>query len=516
MPIFSSDRFSLRNKILVTVITLTLILCTAMFAMYYFDSKDKTVNSYVSKARAVVLASESAREEMEDKWKAGVFKLEDLKKWGLEGKIDKILKTIPVVTAWNVTMKKSDLGDYTFKVPKFYPRNPENQPTPQEAEVIEKIKNENLEELYIIDKASNSIKYFRPVKLTESCLICHGDPALSETLWGNDKGLDPTGAKMENWKAGEIHGVFEVVQSLSKADKELLKSLGSAAFLVFVSIAAFIAVLIFIIVKTVEGPVRRITEAVNEGSDQVSTASGEVSLSSQRLAESSSVQVEKIQDVYSNLEDIKKMTENNALNTEEVDRLARSAGDSADKSSESIEKMVDAVHKIKATSDETVKILKIIDEIAFQTNILSLNAAVEAARAGEAGRGFEVVAQEVRKLAGRSSEAAKNTALLLEESRINADSGVRVSMEVKKAQEEIKDKVEKVSHLASEVNTAGKGQVSSISKISDAINDINNFTQSNAATAEQAAAASEELSAQSESMKSLAAGLFDIVKGKKQ
>jgi len=121
---------------------------------------------------------------------------------------------------------------------------------------------------------------------------------------------------MENWKAGEIHGVFEVVQSLSKADKELLKSLGSAAFLVFVSIAAFIAVLIFIIVKTVEGPVRRITEAVNEGSDQVSTASGEVSLSSQRLAESSSVQVEKIQDVYSNLEDIKKMTENNALNTE--------------------------------------------------------------------------------------------------------------------------------------------------------------------------------------------------------
>lgn len=106
MPIFSSDRFSLRNKILVTVITLTLILCTAMFAMYYFDAQNRTVNSYVSKARAVVLASESAREEMEDKWKAGVFKLEDLKKWGLEGKIDKILKTIPVVTAWNVTMKK--------------------------------------------------------------------------------------------------------------------------------------------------------------------------------------------------------------------------------------------------------------------------------------------------------------------------------------------------------------------------------------------------------------------------
>lgn len=510
------NEISLRNKILFTTILLTLVLVAIIFIFYFFDVKQKTINSYVSKARSVVLASESAREEMEDKWKSGLFELSKLKEWGIMGDVDKILKTIPVVTAWNTTMKKADLGGYEFKVPKFFSRNPKNKPDEKEAEVLKKIKKENLSEYFFIDKDNNTIRYFRPVKLSESCLICHGDPANSQTLWGNDKGLDPTGAGMENWKAGEIHGAFEVVQSLDQADKELLNTLLMAFGIILMGIIVYIFILAALIIRTVEKPITVVTDSVNEGSSQVSIASSEVSNSSQRLAASTSVQVEKIMEVNQTLDNIKGMTENNAKSAGEVDSLAKQAGVFAEKSSVSIGKMIDAVKKIKNTSDETVKILKSIEDIAFQTNILSLNAAVEAARAGEAGRGFEVVAEEVRKLAKRSSEAARSTAILLEESQKNADAGVQVSIEVKESQDEIKGSVDQVTIIASEVNMASKSQVDGISKISHAIVEINNFTEENAATSEEVAAASEELSAQAESLKSLAGDLFEIVKGKRE
>ena len=508
------NEISLRNKILFTSIFLTLILLFIIFIFYFMDVKRKTISSYVSKARSVVLASESAREEMEDKWSSDLFELSKLKKWGDNGDIDKILKTIPVVTAWNTTMKKAKLGDYEFRVPKFFARNPKHKPDEKEALVLKKIKKENLEEYYFLDPDNNTIRYFRPVKLSESCLICHGDPENSAVFWGNDQGLDPTGMKMENWKAGEIHGAFEVIQSLDKADKEFIQTLITAFLLIGIGICFYVLVLALLIIRTIEKPITIVTDSVNEGSSQVSVASSEVSKSSQRLAESTSVQVEKIMEVNQTLVNIKDLTENNAKSSEEVDKLAKEAGVSAEKSFISVEKMIDAVNKIKNTSDETVKILKSIEDIAFQTNILSLNAAVEAARAGEAGRGFEVVAEEVRKLAGRSSDAAKNTALLLEESQKNAEAGVKVSEEVKSSQNEIKESVDQVTLIASEVNMASKSQVEGITTISDAIVEINNFTEENAATAEEAAAASEELSAQAESLKGLASDLFQIVKGK--
>jgi methyl-accepting chemotaxis protein len=168
---------------------------------------------------------------------------------------------------------------------------------------------------------------------------------------------------------------------------------------------------------------------------------------------------------------------------------------------------------IKRSSDSTSKIVKTIDEIAFQTNLLALNAAVEAARAGDAGKGFAVVAEEVRNLAQRASEAARNTAALIEGSVKNADQGVHVSSETAKALREVTASAKKVSDLISEIAAASKEQSQGIEQVATAVAQMNQVTQSTAASAEESASASEGLKAQVEQVDGIIQELITIVGG---
>ncbi|MGV1100656.1 methyl-accepting chemotaxis protein [Thiovibrio sp. JS02] len=508
-------QWSLRGKIVLVGVCLPTILIVILFRLYAAESREKTVQSFTDKARAICLTAESTRQEMEAKWELGLFTAEKLREMAELGQRDKVLAAVPVVSAWNAAMRKAKEGGYTFKVPKFHPRNPKNEPDPLEAKALKLMGEQNLDEYYEIDPAMNAVRYFRAVRLSETCMLCHGDPQTSQALWGNSQGVDPTGGPMENWKVGEIHGAFEVIQSLTEADKRLSDSLRKGSQLVVLGLiimaVLFATLVIRIVANSVIKPISRVISDLTRGADNLLDAANQVSSASNELADGATRQAASLEETSSALEEVSSMSKQNAENVNQTSRMAESARSSAEVAQNSMVKMTDAIGSIKKSSDQTAIIMKTIDEIAFQTNLLALNAAVEAARAGEAGAGFAVVAEEVRSLALRSAEAAKQTAQLIEESQKNADNGVAAAAEVKEILGTIVDGVKKVSNLAREITVASDEQAVGVNQINLAVSEVDKVTQANAAISEEAASASEELSGQAKELNALVHSLAGIV-----
>jgi methyl-accepting chemotaxis protein len=244
-------------------------------------------------------------------------------------------------------------------------------------------------------------------------------------------------------------------------------------------------------------------QQVTEATEQVTSAGGQISSGSQSLAQGANEQASSLEEVSSSLEEMASMTKQNADNANQAKGLAAESDTNAKAGAEAMDRMSNAINRIKESSDQTAKIVKTIDEIAMQTNLLALNAAVEAARAGEAGRGFAVVAEEVRNLAQRSAQAAKNTADMITESVKNADDGVKIATEVSQSFETIAGSAKKVNDLIAEIAAASQEQSSGIEQINTAVAQMDKVTQQNAANSEESASAAEELSSQAEELKNM-------------
>ncbi len=236
---------------------------------------------------------------------------------------------------------------------------------------------------------------------------------------------------------------------------------------------------------------------VNMAAEQVASAGQQIASGSQALAQGSSEQAASLEQISGSLQEMTASAAHSARSARDARTLTETTRESVAQGTASMERLCDAMEKIRQSSDQTARIVKTIDEIAFQTNLLALNAAVEAARAGDAGKGFAVVAEEVRSLALRSAEAAKNTTVLIEDAVLNARNGVVLNGEVMSRLGEIDRQVRQVNEVVSQIATAGEQQSEGVRQINQAVNALNGVTQQVAANAEESASASEELAGQS-------------------
>ena len=242
---------------------------------------------------------------------------------------------------------------------------------------------------------------------------------------------------------------------------------------------------------------------IRSSSDQVSTGAAQVASGAQMLAQGATEQAASIEQLSSSVSEIANMTRENSKMADRAASLATMIMGSASKGSRQMDEMILAVKDINEASNSIGKIIKTIDDIAFQTNILALNAAVEAARAGQHGKGFAVVAEEVRNLAAKSAEAAKETGSMIQNSMEKAELGARIAGETAESLSEIVSGISESSGLMSEIANASETQSVGINQVNIGIDQVAQVVQQNAATAEQSAAASEQMSAQSTMLKEL-------------
>jgi methyl-accepting chemotaxis protein len=258
---------------------------------------------------------------------------------------------------------------------------------------------------------------------------------------------------------------------------------------------------------------RDLAVTLDQGATQTASAASQVSAASQNLSSGASEQAASVEETSASLEEMSSITRSTADNAEKAKALAGEAHAVAQAGSRTMVEMNQAMAAIDTSSAEVAKIVKNIDEIAFQTNILALNAAVEAARAGEAGAGFAVVADEVRSLAQRSAAAAKETADKIEAAIASSRNGSRSCAKVGESLRQIAEKVSATDALVGEIATAAREQAQGIEQINTAITQMEQVTQSNSASAEESASAAEELDAQAASLKDMVGQLRQLVGG---
>ncbi|MDD3428837.1 MAG: methyl-accepting chemotaxis protein [Oscillospiraceae bacterium] len=242
---------------------------------------------------------------------------------------------------------------------------------------------------------------------------------------------------------------------------------------------------------------------IGQAAEQVASGSGQVAGGAQALSQGAAQQASSVQQLAATIEEISNQIKLTAQKTQEAEGAVIQTDGEISDSYLKMQELIAAMEQINSASAEIGKIIKTIEDIAFQTNILALNAAVEAARAGAAGKGFAVVADEVRNLAGKSAEAAKNTTVLIENSISAVEKGTAMANATANSLQTVVESSKVIAGVIEEISVFANDQADAVTQVSQGVEQVNGVVQTNSATAEESAAASEELNGQAQMLKNL-------------
>ncbi|QDV24004.1 methyl-accepting chemotaxis protein [Aureliella helgolandensis] len=541
---------SLRSK-LISLVSLQLI-CLGLGFMWMFRSvvQSDARQDAADQSRQIIDLAESVRTRVAHNWRTGIYTQEQVAGWAQAGETERVLSSLPIMAAREILSERALTSGYSFKLPHLNPRNPDNTPDEVEVKVLKRFSNSaSAEDYYEFDTAMNAIRYFRPIHLTEDCMICHGDAKNSQKYWGNAEGIDGTGFPMDNLAIGASYGAYEVIQSMDRADAKVAQATLRGFGMVGVAIIVSCAVLAWLLNKSLLNPLRNASlafsrlvagdlkhEIVVESNDEVGQLQAGINTMTQRMRAM-------IQSFRSNSDELGKVSTSLGQTADSVGMAAmntstrsQSVSTAAEEMSQSLQSIRTSLSTVSSTVQEVAAascqvmsnaenvaintersariaqdaealaadggqrikqlesaangigdIISVIKDIAEQTNLLALNATIEASRAGEAGKGFAVVAAEVKQLAGQTAEATR-------EIRRRIESIQTISQQVVDAIREIATVVESVSRCTSETSHAVSEQKETITKVTRQLAAAAEITRTVASGVDETVLAAQEVS----------------------
>lgn len=539
------NKASIKTKVILITVAGPVVIA-ALFAWQRVDDmRSSAIKNIEDKSKAIVLMAEATRNQMARKLELGIIKPFDIIEPSL------VVEAVPVVTALQTAAVNAEKAGYRFRAPKVNPRNPENTPTPDELEILNELKRDNLTDKIIISE--NDVRYFKPIKLTQDCLFCHGEPKGTK---------DPTGGTREGWEVGQIHGAFEIISSLEATNASIRTAKINIILITLGLLAAILLTAWWLLQKNVISPLREAADYIDtiargdltqkcdiKSEDEfgkIATALGNMTEnlrtmirdigSSSNLLNNESVDLGKsavqyaegakdlsdrsmsvaaaAEEMSANMQNVAAATEEATTNislvsnstgdmSATINEISTNAGKTQSITAEAVAQVKSAstqVNELGTAAGKIGKVTETITEISEQTNLLALNATIEAARAGEAGKGFAVVANEIKELAKQTADATLEIKSQVDGVQQTTSNTVKEIENISKIIDEVNAIVEIVVAAVEEQNVTTDEIAENISQATIGIQEVTENVSQSSSVADEMATNINQVSGESEAI----------------